>query len=319
MWDDARQLDAIAKGLALLSVAALLWAAVAWAARQPPFAFREVVVRGNARPCRRCAARVRRSPRARRHLFHDESRERARLARQAALGSQCRAAPPVAAAARSERRGAHAFRSMERNRARRHLRRRVRCRIRRRVAAVRGTAGSRRRSRSTGTAKRARRSRRSGSRSTPFAFPLGADGKSARRVRRAGSRSSWAAKIRRRSSNASSPRTTARSRRSLARGRASSTSICVIATVSRPACRDSANVRRKRRTRNHGEGSQERDRRPRHRDVEDRRDRRRGDARRPSSTSSGSARSRRAASRRVSSSISRRRWRRSSASSKRRS
>ena len=47
MWDDARQLDAIAKGLALLSVAALLWAAVAWAARQPPFAFREVVVRGN--------------------------------------------------------------------------------------------------------------------------------------------------------------------------------------------------------------------------------------------------------------------------------
>jgi len=46
MWDDAKQLDAIAKGLALLSVAALLWAAVAWAARQPPFAFREVVVRG---------------------------------------------------------------------------------------------------------------------------------------------------------------------------------------------------------------------------------------------------------------------------------
>jgi cell division protein FtsQ len=46
MWDDARQLDAIAKGLALLSVAALLWSAVAWGARQPPFAFREVVVRG---------------------------------------------------------------------------------------------------------------------------------------------------------------------------------------------------------------------------------------------------------------------------------
>jgi len=46
MWDDARQLDAIAKGLALLSVAALLCAAMAWAARQPAFAFREVVVRG---------------------------------------------------------------------------------------------------------------------------------------------------------------------------------------------------------------------------------------------------------------------------------
>jgi cell division protein FtsQ len=46
MWDDARQLDAIAKGLVLLSVAALLWTAVAWAARQPPVRVREVVVRG---------------------------------------------------------------------------------------------------------------------------------------------------------------------------------------------------------------------------------------------------------------------------------
>jgi cell division protein FtsQ len=46
MWDDPKQLDAIAKGLALLSVALLLWATVAWAARQAPFAFREVVVRG---------------------------------------------------------------------------------------------------------------------------------------------------------------------------------------------------------------------------------------------------------------------------------
>ena len=46
MWDDARQLDAIAKVIAVLAVAALLWAAGAWIARQPPFAFREVVVRG---------------------------------------------------------------------------------------------------------------------------------------------------------------------------------------------------------------------------------------------------------------------------------
>jgi cell division protein FtsQ len=46
MWDDARQLDAIAKGLAVIAVALLLWGTVSWAARQAPFAFREVVVRG---------------------------------------------------------------------------------------------------------------------------------------------------------------------------------------------------------------------------------------------------------------------------------
>ena len=46
MWDDAKQLDAIAKALALLAVALLLWGTIAWAARQQPFAFREVVVRG---------------------------------------------------------------------------------------------------------------------------------------------------------------------------------------------------------------------------------------------------------------------------------
>ena len=46
MWDDARQLDAVAKALAVIAVALLLWGAFAWAARQAPFAFREVVVRG---------------------------------------------------------------------------------------------------------------------------------------------------------------------------------------------------------------------------------------------------------------------------------
>jgi cell division protein FtsQ len=46
MWDDAKQLDAIAKGLALVAVAVLLWAGIGWAARQAPFAFREVVVMG---------------------------------------------------------------------------------------------------------------------------------------------------------------------------------------------------------------------------------------------------------------------------------
>jgi cell division protein FtsQ len=46
MWDDARQLDAIARVLALLAAAALSWGALAWAARQAPFAFREVIIRG---------------------------------------------------------------------------------------------------------------------------------------------------------------------------------------------------------------------------------------------------------------------------------
>ncbi len=46
MWDDAKQLNAVAVALALLAGIALLWGALAWALRQPPFAFREVVVHG---------------------------------------------------------------------------------------------------------------------------------------------------------------------------------------------------------------------------------------------------------------------------------
>ncbi|HET7032177.1 MAG TPA: FtsQ-type POTRA domain-containing protein, partial [Casimicrobiaceae bacterium] len=46
MWDDAKQLDSIAKGLALVAVVLVLWACIGWAARQAPFAFREVVVTG---------------------------------------------------------------------------------------------------------------------------------------------------------------------------------------------------------------------------------------------------------------------------------
>jgi cell division protein FtsQ len=46
VWDDARQLDLVAKGLALIAVALLAWGTLAWAARQPPFAFREIVIRG---------------------------------------------------------------------------------------------------------------------------------------------------------------------------------------------------------------------------------------------------------------------------------
>jgi cell division protein FtsQ len=44
MWDDERQLNAAAATLAVMAVAALLYATLAWLARQPVFAFREVVV-----------------------------------------------------------------------------------------------------------------------------------------------------------------------------------------------------------------------------------------------------------------------------------
>lgn len=46
MWDDARALNAIAATLAAIAVALLAWGAIAWAVRQPVFAFREVVVGG---------------------------------------------------------------------------------------------------------------------------------------------------------------------------------------------------------------------------------------------------------------------------------
>ena len=46
MWDDPKQLNAVAGGLALVASLLLLWAALGWAARQSAFAFREVVVTG---------------------------------------------------------------------------------------------------------------------------------------------------------------------------------------------------------------------------------------------------------------------------------
>ena len=46
MWDDAKQLNAFAAGLALLAAFLLLWGTLAWAVRQPAFDFHEVVVRG---------------------------------------------------------------------------------------------------------------------------------------------------------------------------------------------------------------------------------------------------------------------------------
>src|SRR6476659_10526009 len=44
MWDDARQLNAIAVTLMVIAVAFLAWAAVGWVARLSAFNYREVVV-----------------------------------------------------------------------------------------------------------------------------------------------------------------------------------------------------------------------------------------------------------------------------------
>jgi cell division protein FtsQ len=46
MWDDARRIDALARGLLALAAVLLAWGGVAWLVRQPAFAFQEVVVRG---------------------------------------------------------------------------------------------------------------------------------------------------------------------------------------------------------------------------------------------------------------------------------
>ena len=46
MWDDAKQLNGVASVLVLVAAGLLLWGALSWAARQPSFAFREVVVHG---------------------------------------------------------------------------------------------------------------------------------------------------------------------------------------------------------------------------------------------------------------------------------
>src|ERR1700704_5133650 len=44
MWDDAKQLNAIAAGLALIAVGAVVGGGLTWLFRQPAFEFREVVV-----------------------------------------------------------------------------------------------------------------------------------------------------------------------------------------------------------------------------------------------------------------------------------
>jgi cell division protein FtsQ len=47
MWDDAKQLNALAATLALVATVMLAAGVTAWLIRQPAFAFRDVVVRGN--------------------------------------------------------------------------------------------------------------------------------------------------------------------------------------------------------------------------------------------------------------------------------
>src|SRR5262245_19375124 len=54
MWDDAKQLNALAAALALAAIAMLVFGAFAWIVRQPMFAFREIIVRG---PLERVSAR----------------------------------------------------------------------------------------------------------------------------------------------------------------------------------------------------------------------------------------------------------------------
>ena len=44
MWDDAKQMNALAITLAVITALGLAWVAVTWMVRQPSFAFREVVV-----------------------------------------------------------------------------------------------------------------------------------------------------------------------------------------------------------------------------------------------------------------------------------
>jgi cell division protein FtsQ len=56
MWDDPRQLNAIAIGLALVAVGALAAGALAWLVRQPAFEFREVIV--TSPPVRTSAAHL---------------------------------------------------------------------------------------------------------------------------------------------------------------------------------------------------------------------------------------------------------------------
>ena len=105
MWDDPRQLNALARRLSLRRRSRCSpGARVAWLVRQPAFAFREVVVTAPLRARERGASRGGRARRARAaRSSRWISTASARGARARAVGAQRRAAPAVAATARGRR------------------------------------------------------------------------------------------------------------------------------------------------------------------------------------------------------------------------
>ena len=139
MWDDAKQMNALAITLATLTLACLVVGG--GGLRRAPARVR--VRRGRRRPRRSIAPTraqleaVIRDELAGTFFTMDLARARATLA-QRALGARRRAAPAVAGPARGRRRGARAARALERRRARQHARRGVRRRDARRAAALRG-------------------------------------------------------------------------------------------------------------------------------------------------------------------------------------
>ena len=135
MWDDARQLNAIAVTLTVIAVAFLAWAAVGWVTRLPAFDYREVVV--TTPLARASGAHLEAVIRGElRGTFFTMDLDAARASLGArAVGARRRAAPAMAATARDRGRRARAARALERQRARQHARRRVHRELGRRTAA----------------------------------------------------------------------------------------------------------------------------------------------------------------------------------------
>ncbi len=182
MWDNARQLNAIALVVAFAAATMLAWGAVAWAVRQPVFAFQ----RGRHR--RPAAARQSRASRggdprgAQGDVLHDASGRCAGSLQRVPWVRRVALAPPVAGPARGRSERAPAARPLERCGAGRHRRRRLRRRLRRRPAAVHRTRGHGGGSR--GAIPRVRRGTRSrpGARSARSAARRAAAGRSSQRA-----------------------------------------------------------------------------------------------------------------------------------------
>jgi hypothetical protein len=75
MWDDPRQLNAVAAFVMVLAFAAICWSALSWLVRQPAFAFHEVHVQGSAGARQSRACRGGDPRRALRHVLHHGSRQ----------------------------------------------------------------------------------------------------------------------------------------------------------------------------------------------------------------------------------------------------